>query len=167
MTIADKREQIQRSLSDPDYRHQFVEEEINVGLAFQIKSLRDRQKLTQMDLAKKLKVKQPLVSAWESPAYGKYNLRTLKELAKAFDVGLSVRFVSFRTLTDLTVNLTSDLIAPPNYVDDDKGNNTIKIGPIKVTSADNMSDFINTLIPGTFLSTAENTPKGEELCVKS
>jgi transcriptional regulator with XRE-family HTH domain len=118
MTIANKREQIWRSFNDKEYRHQFVGEEINVGLSFQIRSLRNRQDLKQGDLAKLLGVKQPLISAWEDPNYGKYSLSTLKDLAKAFDVGLLVRFVPFSVLADLTANLTSDLIAPANYVEE-------------------------------------------------
>lgn len=113
--IANKREQILQSLNDYEYRHQLVEEEINVGIAFQIRSLRNRQTLTQGDLAKSLGVKQPLVSAWENPNYGKYTLGTLKDLAKAFDVGLLVRFVPFRSLVDRTVDLKPDDIAPPSF----------------------------------------------------
>ncbi len=122
MIIANKREQIWQSLSDLGYRHQFVEEEINVGIAFQIRSLRNRQKLTQAELAELLgdKKKQPLLSAWENPSYGKYTLGTLKELAKAFDVGLLVRFVPFSTLVDWTINLTSDVIAPPSFGEEEK-----------------------------------------------
>jgi len=117
MTIANKREQIWQSLSDPGYRHQFAEEEVNVGIAFQIRSLRNRQKLTQAELAELLgdKKKQPLLSAWENPNYGKYTLGTLRDLAKAFDVGLLVRFVPFSTLVDWTINLTSDVIGPPSF----------------------------------------------------
>lgn len=115
MTIANKREQIRQSLGDPEYRHQFVEEEINVGIAFQIRSLRGRQDLTQVKLAELIDVKQSLISQWENPNYGKYTLGTLKELAKAFDVGLLVRFVPFNMLVDWTINLTSDAIAPPNF----------------------------------------------------
>ena len=115
MTIANKREQIWQSLSDPEYRHQFVEEEINVGIAFQIRSLRNRQKLKQGNLADLLGVKQPLVSSWENPNYGRYTLGTLKDLAKAFDVGLLVRFVPFGKLVDWTVDLTSEVIAPPSF----------------------------------------------------
>lgn len=120
MTIDNKREQIWESLHDSEYRHQFIEELINVGIAFQIKGLRNRQHLKQSDLARQLDVKQPLVSAWENPNYGKYSLSTLRELAKAFDVGLLVRFVSFHTLVDLEVNLTNDTIAPPSFAEEEK-----------------------------------------------
>lgn len=115
MTTDNKSEQIWDSLRDSEYRHQFVEEEINVGIAFQIRSLRNRQNLKQAKLASRLEVKQPLVSSWEDPNYGKYSIGTLKELAKAFDVGLLVRFVPFSSLVKWTVELTPDDIAPPNF----------------------------------------------------
>ncbi len=118
MTSSDRYAEIWESLRDPEYREQFVAEEINVGLAFQIRSLRDRQKLTQEDLAKKMKRHQPLVSAWEDPNYGKHTLSTLKDLAKAFDVGLHVRFVPFSMLVDWTADMTPDTIAPPSFGDD-------------------------------------------------
>jgi transcriptional regulator with XRE-family HTH domain len=120
MTIANKHEQIRKSFNDPEYRHQFVEEEINVGIAFQIRALRNRQNLKQDDLAKLLGGKQSLVSAWENPNYGKYTLTTLKDLAKAFDVGLLVRFVPFSTLVDWTANLSNNTIAPPSFREEER-----------------------------------------------
>ena len=119
MTEVNKREQIWQSLSDPEYRHQFVEEEINVGIAFQIRSLRKRQKnLTQNDLAERMGIRQPLVSSWENPNYGKYSLGTLKDLAKAFNVGLLVRFVPFSKMVEWTANLSHDVIAPPSFTEE-------------------------------------------------
>jgi transcriptional regulator with XRE-family HTH domain len=112
-----KRDQIWESLQNPQFRSQFVNEYMNVGIAFQIHGLRERQGLKQKQLAERLgdKKKQPLVSAWENPNYGKYTLKTLKDLANAFDVGLLVRFVPFSKLIDWTINLTHDVIAPPSF----------------------------------------------------
>ncbi len=115
MTIANKREQIWESLRDQEFRKQLIDEHISVGIAFQIRGLRERQNLKQAELAEHLGVKQPLVSSWENPNYGKYTLKTLRDLAKAFDVGLLVRFVPFGTLVDWTVGLTSDVIAPLSF----------------------------------------------------
>jgi transcriptional regulator with XRE-family HTH domain len=114
-TTNNKREQMLENLRDPEFRQQLIDEHINVGIAFQIRALRERQNLTQANLAALLGVKQPLVSSWENPNYGKYSLATLKELAKAFDIGLLVRFVPFSSLVDWTVDLTSDAIAPPSF----------------------------------------------------
>lgn len=110
-----KYEQLWENLSDPDFRKQFIDEHVDVGIAFQIRSLRNRQELKQSDLAKLLDVKQSQVSSWENPDYGRYTLATLKDLAKAFDVGLLVRFVPFSNIVDWTVDLTSDVIAPPSF----------------------------------------------------
>lgn len=120
MNTAKKYEQMWESLRDPEFRKQIIDEHINTGIAFQIRSLRDRQKLTQVKLAESLGVKQPLISEWENPDYGKYTLGTLKDLAKAFDTGLLVRFVSFNTMVDWTINQTSDAIAPPSFGEEDR-----------------------------------------------
>ena len=122
MNTTNKREQMWESLRDPEFRKQLIDEHISVGIAFQIRSLRDRQKLTQAKLAELLgdKQKQPLISEWENPNYGKYALATLKDLAKAFDVGLLVRFVPFSKLVDWTVDLTSDVIAPASFGEEER-----------------------------------------------
>jgi transcriptional regulator with XRE-family HTH domain len=120
MNSISRYEQIWKSLQDDDFRKQFVDENVSVGLAFQIRALRDRQKLKQEDLAKKLGSKQSLVSSWENPNYGKYTLGTLKDMAEAFDVALLVKFVPFSTLVDWTVNMTSDSQAPPSFLEEER-----------------------------------------------
>ena len=117
MNTTNKHKQMWESLQDPEFRKQTIAEHINVGIAFQIHGLRQRQGLKQKELAERLgdEKKQPLISSWENPNYGKYTLGTLKELAKAFDVGLLVRFVPFSALVDWTINLTGDVIAPPSF----------------------------------------------------
>jgi transcriptional regulator with XRE-family HTH domain len=148
MTIHNRKEQTWEALKDPEYRRQFIAEGINVGIAFQIRALRNRQKLKQDDLANNLNKKQPLVSSWENPNYGNYSLNTLKELAKAFDVGLLVRFVSYSTLVDWTMNLTNDNIAPPSFSEEQKNlvsTSNIKVEDIKNKNIDANSydDIIN------------------------
>lgn len=116
MNTTNEYRQMWESLQDIEFRKQLIDEHINVGIAFQIHGLRKRQGLIQKQLAEKLgEKKQPLISPWENPTYGKYTLGTLKDLAKAFDVGLLVRFVPFSKLIDWTLNLTSDVIAPPSF----------------------------------------------------
>jgi DNA-binding XRE family transcriptional regulator len=147
-----KREQIWESLNDPEYRHQFIEELINVGIAFQVKALRNRQNLKQEDLAKRLDVKQPLVSSWENPNYGRYSLSTLKDLAKAFDVGLMVRFVPFSTLVDLEANLSNDIVAPPSFSDEEHNSAATLVSSIKnvnIIDANSTVDFLKDQIQNT------------------
>ncbi len=154
----DKCEQVWKSLRDPEFRKQLIDEHINVGIAFQIRSLRNRQDLKQTDLARKLNIKQPLVSAWENPNYGKYTLNTLKDLAKAFDVGLLVRFVPFSTLADWTVNVTSDRIAPPSFSEeeDDRERSNAQIEAL-VQSAFNTTEGSKSLEPSGPFDTVKPT----------
>ena len=123
MTTDNRYDQMWESLQDPTYRKQLIDEHINVGIAFQINGIRQRQKLTQKDLANLLgdKKKQPLISSWENPNYGRYTLNTLKDLAKAFDVGLLVRFVPFSKMIEWTVGLTSKSIAPASFTEEQSG----------------------------------------------
>jgi transcriptional regulator with XRE-family HTH domain len=107
-----------KSLEDPEYRREYVNEHINVGLAFQIRQLRESKKWTQEELAKRTGKAQETISEWENPDYGRYSLSTLKKLAAAFDVALSVKFVSFRELVYWTVCLTQERLAPPSYDND-------------------------------------------------
>ncbi len=110
-----KQEQMWENLNDTDFRRQFIDAHVDEGIAFQIRSLRNKRGENQLELAEKFGMKQSLVSAWENPNYGKYTLRTLKALAKAFDVGLIVRFVPFSTMIDYTVNLKPEDIAPLSF----------------------------------------------------
>lgn len=164
MNTTNKQEQMWESLRDPEFRKQLIDEHINVGIPFQIRALRDRQQLTQTRLAELLgsKRKQPLISQWEDPNYGKYTLETLKDLAKAFDVGLLVRFVPFSTLIDWTINLTSDVIAPPSFGEEEQYRIPALVTPsrdLKAVDANSMFDFVNKLVPGTFPSSATTNVK--------
>ncbi len=118
-----KHKQFWESLNDSEFRKDIIDEHVDEGISFQIRSIRNRQELTQMDLAELMgdKKKQPTISDWENPDYGKYTLNTLKELAKAFDVGLLVRFVPFSTLIDWTIDITPEKIAPPNFKEEYEG----------------------------------------------
>lgn len=101
-------------------RIRFVESNLDKAIAYQIRSLRDREKWTQSEFAEKLGIKyQNNVSArLENPNYGKHTLTTLKKIAAACDVGLVVWFIPFSRLIDwatATPHLDSGL--SPNFYD--------------------------------------------------
>ena len=110
-----KEKQLFESFQDKDYRDIFVEEHIGVGLAHQIRALRDKYGWTQEELSNRAGKKQPVIAQLENPDYGSYTIKTLKTLASAFDVALQVNFVSFRDLIKRAANLTPDIIAPKGY----------------------------------------------------
>lgn len=81
-------------LARNSYRHAFIEAEATTAIAHQIRVVRQQRGLTQAQLAKALGTTQAAVSRLEDPSYGRLSVKTLVDLAKVFDVGLSVRFVS-------------------------------------------------------------------------
>jgi len=113
--ISDRRKQIMSSLHDEEYRQAFVAEDVGVGLSFQIRLLREDRGWGQVELGQRIGSKQSTVSQLENPNYGRYSLKTLKELAAAFDVGLLVKFVPFSELVDWTLNLTPQRLTPPAF----------------------------------------------------
>jgi transcriptional regulator with XRE-family HTH domain len=109
-----KRQQILESLEDKEYRREFAAD-IGTGLAFQIRLLREDRGWTQEELAHRMGKRQETISQWENPAYGRYTLNTLKELAAAFDVALLVRLAPFSELVDWSISLTREDLAPRSF----------------------------------------------------
>ena len=111
--------QIWKSLEDEEMRREF-NLDVDTGLAFQIRALREKNGWTQAQLGERAGGKrQKVISDWENPNYGRYSLQSLKSLATAFDVGLMVRFVPFSELVHWNANLTPARIAPPSFKDED------------------------------------------------
>lgn len=86
-----------RRLTKPSARHAFIEAEAATAIAHQIRVVRQQRGWTQRDLAKRMHTTQAAVSRLEDPSYGRLSVKTLLELAKVFDVGLQVRFISLVT----------------------------------------------------------------------
>lgn len=108
-------EQIWKSLQDDEYRREYTVD-VDTGLAFQIRALRERNGWSQTKLGERAGGKrQKVISDWENPNYGRYSLQSLKSLATAFDVGLMVRFVPFSELVNWNANLTPERLAPPSF----------------------------------------------------
>lgn len=118
ITTSDRREQIVESLHDKEYRDAFVSEEIDTGLPFQIRALRNDRGWSQKELAERLAMTQEGVSRLESLNYGKFTLTTLKRLASAFDVALVVRFEPFSSLVDWVAGLSPEDLAVPDFAHD-------------------------------------------------
>ena len=88
---------IWKKLSDKDYRDAFVSAKIDSDLSAQIYALREQRSLTQQELGSLAGMAQSRIAKLEGSCDGA-SLKTLKRLASACDVGLSVRFVSFNEL---------------------------------------------------------------------
>jgi transcriptional regulator with XRE-family HTH domain len=113
--LYNKHHEFLTELQDKEYRQAFMEELVGTSLAFQVRRLREARGWTQENLATETGKAQETISQWENPSYGRYSLSTLKQLARAFDVALLVRCVSFSELANWTVDVTPERQTPPNY----------------------------------------------------
>lgn len=88
-------DKLRSEFQDEEYRHAYAEECLNTMVATQIKALREQRKMTQSALAEKSEMRQPRLSVMEDANYSSWSISTLKRLARAFDVALSVKFENF------------------------------------------------------------------------
>lgn len=104
--------------SRPSARHAFVEAEVVTGLAHQIRAMRLQRGWTQADLAKVANTTQAAISRLEDPSYGRPSLTTLIELAKVFDTGMQVRYVSLVTMLSETFVPSAHARLVPSFIDE-------------------------------------------------
>lgn len=121
-------------LQNKEYRDAFVGSQINIGLPFQIRALREQREWNQSELAKRTGMLQPRISAIESPGGSKLNIETLRRLASAFDVGLLIRFVSFSELVDWAEKFSPDTFVVPSFVEDQLSKDSLLRSKAKVAS---------------------------------
>jgi transcriptional regulator with XRE-family HTH domain len=91
-------ESMKKPLADKRYRHAFLNAFVRQGVALQVQLLRKREGWSQKKLGQTANKKQNAIARIEDPSYGKFTITTLLELANAFDVALSVRFIPFSEL---------------------------------------------------------------------
>lgn len=82
---------------DKDYAHAYMEEFSNMAIAAQIKALREQRNWTQQQLAQAANMKQERICALEDVDYDAWTIKTLRKLAKAFDLTVKVSFEKFST----------------------------------------------------------------------
>jgi transcriptional regulator with XRE-family HTH domain len=100
---------------DKSYREAFVEENMKAGIAFQMSALRDKRGWTQAELGERAGKPQNVISRIENPDYGRFTLRTLLDIAAAFDVALLVKFVSYGDLLAQLKNVSPEILAVPSF----------------------------------------------------
>lgn len=166
MTMTSARyEQVVASLHDKEYRDLVVEEEINTGLPFQIRAMRQARGWSQHELAERVGITQEGISRLESVNYGKFTLATLKRLASAFDVALAVRFVPFSEMAQWITDLSPESLAVPDF-DQDPG---VRFAPRAESSgvalrrpeldSDNVSEDANVSLSSTRVKPESNPMK--------
>ena len=114
-TVTAKRELLE-NCRDPEYREALVFENVYTGLSSQIRVLREQRELSQAALGRKVNMAQERISILEDPnAETKPTLTTLLRVASGFDLGLDVRFVSFGTVLDRSVETTPGQSSVPSF----------------------------------------------------
>lgn len=108
----------QRMKSNKEVREAYVEAEIISALAHQIRAMRLDRKLSQAELAKKMKTTQAAISRLEDPSYGQLSLQTLFKLSHAFDTGLRVEFVSTLNMLNSTFKPNEAARHVPSFEDE-------------------------------------------------
>jgi len=84
---------LKEELKDPEFHEAFDEEEVYASLAIQIAKIRQKEKLTQKELAKKLHTTQQTISRLENIHNKSYSLQTLIKLARILDKRVSIKFI--------------------------------------------------------------------------
>lgn len=111
-------EQLRRSLGNEDLRYVYADTITNAFISAQIKALREERNLSQLELAKLIGTQQSGVSRLEKSDYSAWKVETLRKLAKAFHVRLSIRFEEFGTLIDEAGGFNDRDLCPERFEED-------------------------------------------------
>lgn len=77
------RDYLREKLKDPKFREGFKRERKALEIAMQMAEIRRKKRLSQKELARRMKTRQQVISRLESGDYEGYTLRTLERFAKA------------------------------------------------------------------------------------
>jgi len=112
------REMLREEFREPEARHDYADMFLDSSIALQIKALRQQREWSQEKLAERSGLKQSQISAMEQVTFQSWTLRTLRKLARAFDLALTVRFESFGWLLDDTISGNRKKLERPSFEED-------------------------------------------------
>ena len=133
--MSELRDELRSELHDPEFRHSYASEFADMVLARQIRALRKQRGLTQKQLAEDIGSAQPFISSIEDEEYGSLTISTLKDLARAFDVYLDVRFTSFAKLLEAVEHTSMNDLEVPAFSDDPEFSTTYS-GSVDLVTSD-------------------------------
>ena len=84
---------LDRLMQNKEFRDRFNEEYQNVCIGDRIAKARYKAKLTQEDLAKRIKTTKSAISRYENANYQGYSIKLLNRIAKACDAELKIDFI--------------------------------------------------------------------------
>lgn len=95
-----------KEFRDKEYAHIYMDEHLIDRISTQIYQLRLQRGLTQQQLSELSGIAQERISLLESGDFSSITMKTLRKLANAFDVGISIKFESFAAMIDDFVDLS-------------------------------------------------------------
>jgi transcriptional regulator with XRE-family HTH domain len=111
-------ERLAEEFRNPEYRHFYADECLNTMIATQIKVLREQRNMTQGQLAEDTGMRQPRIPLLEDANYSNWTINTLRRIARAFDVALSVHFESFSKVVQDFENMNRENLQRPDFAHD-------------------------------------------------
>lgn len=84
-----------RKMEDPDFKTLYDEFAVKLGIGEEIARLRQKRKMTQLELAEIAHTSRSAVARYEKGSYTSYNLHTLIRIAKALQADLKISFAPF------------------------------------------------------------------------
>ncbi len=103
-----------KCFADREYRHAFFSGMLGASIASQIRANRQDRDWSQAELGKRAgEMRQSRISAMEDVSYQGWTINTLRRLAEALDLTLSVRFESFGKALERLDGFHGSLVEPP------------------------------------------------------
>ena len=116
-----------KRFKDREYRHSYAESFVDSYLATQLKALREQRGLTQQQLAELANVKQSQICRWESANNTSWQIRSLKNLARAMDLVLVVKFQSFSEMVPDIESFGRQALQRHSYANDPLFTETVAV----------------------------------------
>jgi len=116
--LDDERALLIQEFADREARNHYAQELLDSFIALQIKTLRQQRNWNQGELARRAKKHQSQISAMEQIDFGAWKISTLRQLAKAFDLALVVKFESFGRFLDEVLPVERGVLEKPSFPED-------------------------------------------------
>ena len=83
-----------KEMENPKFKAIYDDISAQMDIGEQIAELRHKAKMSQLQLAKKVKTSRTAIARYESGEYTSFNVKTLAKIARAFHKNLNISFSS-------------------------------------------------------------------------